>query len=91
MPAEFKEFGDLSSWVAACSVHEKLCNVDSSAPMAIAGYSCKDVSSLNSGSNKDVLSKRLGSSGRACANPIGYLQASTPNVAILGNVPEMGK
>ena len=44
----FKEFGDLSSGMAACSVHEKLCSVDLSTFMAIIGYSCKDISSLKS-------------------------------------------
>ena len=44
-----KELGDLSSGVAACSVHEKLCNVESYTYMAIVGYSCKDMPNLKSG------------------------------------------
>ena len=85
----FKEFGELSTGTAMCSVHKQPCSVDFSAFLAVIGYSCKDMSCLKSGSKKHVLQKQLGSSGSTCQYLIAYLQAVAPKAVILENVPEM--
>ena len=54
----FQDFQDISKTTAPCAVHGQNCRVDFSPFMAIAGYSCKDMSPLVGKPRGVVLPKR---------------------------------
>ena len=87
----FQDFQDINQTMAPCAVHGQKCRVDFSPFMAIAGYSCKGMSSLVGKPRGEVLPKKQGSAGSTCQALLSYLQAATVPIVILENVPEMGK
>lgn len=87
----FHLYGDLVHGSATCCTHGRDCAVDLSAFIAVAGYSCKDLSKLRSSSCTSVLPSRIGSSGETCQNTIDFMSAAKTPVIILENVEEMAK
>ena len=90
----FNDFGELPQGAGACVVHARRCDVQRRPFLAIVGYSCKNLSMLNSNRLRwraDVLSQGVGSSGSTCQHLVNYLETSKPYIAILENVEEMGK
>ena len=87
----FKEFGDLPSGSGRCVVHNADCLVQTRPFMTIVGYSCKNMSTLNSQRHDRILEDKIGSSGSTCEHLVNYLSSSAPKTAILENVSEMAK
>ena len=90
----FKDFADLPSGAGTCVVHSCKCEVGQKPFLAIVGYSCKNLSLLNSQHQQprgEILAQRVGSSGSTCQNLLDYVGMARPRVAVLENVEEMGK
>ena len=87
----FNEFIDLQASEAMCARHSQLCPVRSLPFLAIIGYSCKNLSRMNSKANQSVLRSMTGSSGQTAEAMLRYLETHRPMVALLENVEEMAR
>ena len=77
-----------------CKYHEKKCKVKENPFLLIAGYSCKNLSTLAPcvpGDKTKVLQSGTGSSGATCLGVVKFMKAYRPKIVILENVPEMAK
>ncbi len=87
----FADFAEINQPLSECAVHGRKCRVNFGSFLAIAGYSCKGMSSLIGKPRGEVLPKGEGSSGATCFALLDYLRVSGTPMVLLENVPEMGK
>ena len=78
----FPEFTCLAGTHTKCERHDKTCRVQEHPLVAIVGYSCKNLSKLNTpASVSRVLRNQVGSSGETCFALLQYLRNHRPVAA----------
>lgn len=89
----FEDMLVLPERVAACKRHDRPCKVPERMDVHVCGFSCKDLSKLNTGWNREerdtVLRSGLGTSGRTFAALMNFANTSKPRTMILENVDEL--
>lgn len=95
-PCMFDDITTLGTGVGRCSVHEKhgTCPVPRRSSILVCGFSCKDLSTLNSNHGQrraTILSEGVGSSGSTFKGLLEHTELARPRMLLLENVLEMSK
>lgn len=89
----FEDMTALPELVAQCAVHKHSCKVPVRTSVHVCGFSCRDLSKLNSSWSSTeramVLQNQLGSSGKTFAALTNFAHKAKPKSMILENVDEL--
>ena len=94
-PCCFDDISHLGRGAARCCIHQGACEVPFWSDFFVAGFSCKDFSTLSQkvppGQKTTILQSKSGTSGPTFQGVVGHCQLNRPRAVMLENVTQVAK